>query len=126
MTITNETTIETLITLGLISSDQIESWNKRATKLEARQASRQLVQGTSEIIMELLKSDLQTDTRFFSVKTTSNSVGFMSFVETDRATVLKALTLLVKQDKIKKVGVVGGEVKLPTEVNAFQIRYMRS
>ena len=103
MTITNETTIETLITLGLISSDQIESWNKRATKLEARQASRQLVQGTSEIIMELLKSDLQTDTRFFSVKTTSNSVGFMSFVETDRATVLKALTLLVKQDKIKKV-----------------------
>jgi hypothetical protein len=126
MTITNETTIETLITLGLISSDQIESWNKRATKLEARQASRQLVQGTSEIIMELLKSDLQTDTRFFSVKTTSNSVGFMSFVETDRATVLKALTLLVKQDKIKKVGVVGGEVKLPTEVNAFQIRYMRA
>mgnify|MGYP006183952881 FL=1 len=126
MTITNETTIETLITLGLISSDQIESWNKRATKLEARQASRQLVQGTSEIIMELLNSDLQSDTRFFSVKTTSNSVGFMSFVETDRATVLKALTLLVKQDKIKKVGVVGGEVKLPTEVNAFQIRYMRS
>ena len=126
MTITNETTIQTLIALGLISSDQIESWNKRATKLEARQASRQLVQGTSEIIMELLKSDLQTDTRFFSVKTTSNSVGFMSFVETDRATVLKALTLLVKQDKIKKVGVVGGEVKLPTEVNAFQIRYMRS
>ena len=126
MTITNETTIETLITLGLISSDQIESWNKRATKLEARQASRQLVQGTSEIIMELLKSDLQTDTRFFSVKTTSNSVGFMSFVETDRATVLKALTLLVAVDKIKKVGVVGGEVKLPTEVNAFQIRYMRA
>ena len=126
MTITNETTIQTLITLGLISSDQIESWNKRATKLEARQASRQLVQGTSEIIMELLKSDLQTDTRFFSVKTTSNSVGFMSFVETDRATVLKALTLLVKQDKIKKVGVVGGEVKLATDVNAFQIRYMRS
>jgi len=126
MTITNETTIQTLIALGLISSDQIESWNKRATKLEARQASRQLVQGTSEIIMELLKSDLQTDTRFFSVKTTSNSVGFMSFVETDRATVLKALTLLVKLDKIKKVGVVGGEVKLPTEVNAFQIRYMRA
>jgi len=126
MTITNETTIQTLIDLGVISSDQIESWNKRATKLEARQASRQLVQGTSEIIMELLKSDLQTDTRFFSVKTTSNSVGFMSFVETDRATVLKALTLLVKQDKIKKVGVVGGEVKLPTEVNAFQIRYMRA
>ena len=126
MTITNETTIQTLIALGLISSDQIESWNKRATKLEARQASRQLVQGTSEIIMQLLESDLQTDTRFFSVKTTSNSVGFMSFVETDRATVLKALTLLVKQDKIKKVGVVGGEVKLPTEVNAFQIRYMRS
>jgi hypothetical protein len=126
MTITNETTIQTLITLGLISSDQIESWNKRATKLEARQASRQLVQGTSEIIMQLLESDLQTDTRFFSVKTTSNSVGFMSFVETDRATVLKALTLLVKQDKIKKVGVVGGEVKLATDVNAFQIRYMRS
>ena len=45
---------------------------------------------------------------------------------TDRATVLKALTLLVSQDKIKKVGVVGGEVKLPKEVNAFQIRYTRA
>jgi hypothetical protein len=50
----------------------------------------------------------------------------MDFVVTDRATVLKALTLLASQDKIKKIGLVGGVEKLSTEVNAFQIRYTRA
>ena len=31
-----------------------------------------------------------------------------------------------EQDKIKKIGLVGGEEKLPSEVNAFQIRYTRA
>ena len=126
MTINNNTTIETLRSLGLVSDSQIEKWNKRVAREEARNQSKKLVQGTADAIISLLESDVQAETKYFSVKKTGNSVGFMDFVETDRATVLKALTLLVSQDKIKKIGLVGGEEKLPSEVNAFQIRYTRA
>jgi|TARA_R110000851_G_scaffold193593_1_gene344328 hypothetical protein len=123
---TSISAIETLFTNNIINYDTRASLIKRVERLEAKEESRKLVQGTADSIIALLESDVQTETKYFSVKKTSNSVGFMDFVETDRATVLKALTLLVSQDKIKKIGLVGGEVKLPTEVNAFQIRYMRS
>ena len=126
MTITNETTIQTLIDLGVIKDVNILLWNIKAARIQAKDEKAKLVTGTKSAIMEVMNAEFHSETKFFSVKTTSNSVGFMSFIETDRATVLKALTLLVKLDKIKKVGVVGGEVKLPTEVNAFQIRYMRA
>ena len=126
MTITNQTTLETLISLGFVSAAQIEKWNKRVAREEARNQSRQLVQGTADAIVALLDSDVQAETKYFSVKKTGNSVGFMDFVEADRATVLKALTQLVSEDKIKKIGLVGGEEKLPSEVNAFQIRYTRA
>jgi len=126
MTINNQTTIQDLVNLGFVSADQIAKWNKRAARDEARNQSRQLVQGTAEAIMALLESEVQAEKKYFSVKKTGNSVGFMDFVETDRATVLKALTLLVSQDKIKKTGLVAGVEKLPSEVNAFQIRYTRA
>lgn len=118
--------IETLFTNGIINYNTRASLIKRVERVEAQEASRQLVQGTADAIIALLESDVQTETKYFSVKKTQNSVGFMDFVETDRATVLKALTLLVSQDKIKKIGLVAGEEKLPSEVNAFQIRYTRA
>ena len=118
--------IETLFTNGIINYNTRKSLIKRVERLQTQEASRQLVQGTADAIIALLDSDVQTETKYFSVKKTSNSVGFMDFVETDRATVLKALTLLVSQDKIKKIGLVGGVEKLPNEVNAFQIRYTRA
>ena len=118
--------IETLFTNGIINYNTRASLIKRVDRLEAQEASRQLVQGTADAIIALLESEVQTETKYFSVKKTANSVGFMDFVETDRATVLKALTLLVSQDKIKKIGLVGGVEKLPNEVNAFQIRYTRA
>ena len=123
---TSISAIETLFTNNIINYDTRASLIKRVERLEAKEESRKLVQGTADAIVALLESEVQTETKYFSVKKTQNSVGFMDFVMTDRATVLKALTLLVSQDKIKKIGLVGGEVKLPTEVNAFQIRYMRS
>ena len=126
MTITNQTTIQELLDQGLFTEDQVIKLQARAARIERRAQSRQLVQGTADAIMALLNSEVQAEAKYFSVKKTQNSVGFMDFVETDRATVLKALTLLVSQDKIKKIGLVAGEEKLPSEVNAFQIRYTRS
>ena len=126
MTINNNTTIETLVSLGLVSGAQLETWNKKLARQEAREQSKRLVQGTADAIVALLESDVQSETKYFSVKKTANSVGFMDFVDTDRATVLKALTLLVSEDKIRKIGLVGGEEKPTSEVNAFQIRYTRA
>tara|TARA_X000001388_G_scaffold72696_1_gene63618 strand:+ start:680 stop:1063 length:384 start_codon:yes stop_codon:yes gene_type:complete len=127
MTTVNFTTsLETLVDLGLVTEGQVVQWNRKLARQEAREQSKQLVQGTADAIVALLESDVQAETKYFSVKKTSNSVGFMDFVETDRATVLKALTLLVSQDQIRKIGLVGGEEKLPNEVNAFQIRYTRA
>ena len=118
--------IDTLFTNNIINYDTRASLIKRVERLQAKEESRKLVQGTADAIVALLESEVQTETKYFSVKKTQNSVGFMDFVETDRATVLKALTLLVSEDKIKKIGLVGGEEKLPSEVNAFQIRYTRA
>ena len=126
MSINNQTTIQELLDQGLFTEDQVIKLRARAARNEKRAAAQQLVQGTAEAIIALLESDVQSETKYFSVKKTANSVGFMDFVETDRATVLKALTLLVSQDKIKKIGLVGGEEKPASEVNAFQIRYTRA
>jgi len=123
---TSISAIETLFTNNVINYDTRASLIKRVERLEAKEESRKLVQGTADAIIALLESEVQTETKYFSVKKTQNSVGFMDFVMTDRATVLKALTLLVSQDKIKKIGLVGGVEKLPNEVNAFQIRYTRA
>ena len=126
MEISTKTTIQSLIDLGLIKSTQVEEWNKKSIRLQLKADKELLITGTSDAILELMNGDMEKETKFFSVKKTSNSTGLMSFINTDRATVLKALTRLVKSEKIVKVGVIGGEVKSPSEVNAFQIRYMRA
>lgn len=128
MTINTTTTISDLINLGLVSDAQLEQWNKKLARLEARAESKRLVQGTADAIMALLGSEDfdHASGTYFSVKKTGNSVGFMDFVDADRATVLKALTQLVTEDKIRKIGLVGGEEKPVSEVNAFQIRYARA
>ena len=126
MAIETTTTIADLITLGLVSDAQLEQWNKKLARLEARAESRRLVQSAADSIMALLDSETQSENKYFSVKKTSNSVVFMDFVEADRATVLKALTQLASEDKIRKIGLVGGEEKPVSEVNAFQIRYARA
>ena len=126
MSITNKTTIQELIDLGVIKDVNILLWNIKAGWIQAKDEKAKLVTGTKSAIMEVMNAEFHSETKFFSVKKTANATGLLGFIETDRATVLKALTLLVAEDKIKKVGVVGGEVKLPTEVNAFQIRYMRA
>ena len=123
-TVNFTTSIETLIDLGLVSEEQVVSWNRKLARQEARAQAKQLVQSTADGIMAFLDAD--SDSKYFSVKKTSNSVGFMDHVAADRATVLKALSLLVSQDKIRKIGLVGGEEKPASEVNAFQIRYTRA
>ena len=117
--------IETLFTNGIINYNTRSALHKRVKRQAAQEESRQLVQGTADAILAFLESDLASST-YFSVKKTTNSIGFMDFIEADRGTVLKALSLLVSQDKLRKTGLVAGEEKPVSQVNAFQIRYTRS
>jgi hypothetical protein len=121
----SQTSIKTLIDLGFVSEEQVIKWNKRIEREESRRQSRKLVRSTADLIMAFLESD-ESGSKYFSVKKTGNSVGFMDHVEADRSTVLKALNRLVSQDKLRKIGLVGGEEKSASEVNAFQIRYTRA
>ena len=76
-------------------------------------------------ILKVLENPELKDNKYFSVKTTGNSVGFMTHVTGERSVILKALTQLVSTDKVRKIGLTGGVEKLTSEVNAFQIRYAR-
>ena len=49
----------------------------------------------------------------------------MSHVTGERSVILKALTKLVEEGKVRKTGLVAGVEKPTSEVNAFQIRYAR-
>ena len=126
---TNTTELKNAISqlfLGeVISHAEFTRLNNKIDRANAKAAAESIVVGTCEAIMALLESDLAMDDKYFSVKKTSNSVGFMDFIEADRNTVLRALKRLVVAEKIRKIGLVGGEEKLPSEVNAFQIRYAR-
>ena len=124
MTINTTTTIQELLDLGILTEDQYTKLRARSARQMERAAARQLIQSTADAIMSFLESD--TESKYFSVKKTSNSVGFMDHVEAERGTVLKALSLLASQDKLTKIGLVGGVEKTPSEVNAFQIRYKRA
>ena len=124
MTINTTTTIQELLDLDIMTEDQYTKLRARSARQMERAAARQLVQSTADAIMAFLETD--TESKYFSVKKTSNSVGFMDHVEAERGTVLKALTQLASEDKIRKTGLVGGEEKPVSEVNAFQIRYARA
>ena len=131
MTISQNTQIKTLIKLGLINKSQIETWNKKIERQEARAAAQKELESCIDQISEVLNSEAHKEVQFFSVKPAPHSKGFLEFFEADRGLVLKALSKMTKAGKIKKVGITRneeGEVKVvePTQVNAFQIRYMRA
>ena len=131
MTISQNTQIKTLIKLGLINKSQIETWNKKIERQEARAAAQKELESCIDQISEVLNSEAHKEVQFFSVKPAPHSKGFLEFFEADRGLVLKALSKMTKAGKIKKVGITRneeGEVKVvePNQVNAFQIRYMRA
>ena len=119
--------IRALFLGDLISHKEYTRLNKKLSRNDARAQTEALVSGTVDVISSLVDSDLFSESKYWSVKPTANSKGFTEFVETDRGTVLKALTRLVDAGVLRKVGVKKteeGVVELdPSTVNAFQIRY---
>ena len=76
----------------------------------------------------LIVSEAHEGNRYWSVKPAAHSLGFMTYIETDRGTILKALTKLTEEGYLTKVGLKKVDGKLTeldkTQVNAFQLRYI--
>jgi len=128
MTISNQTTFQELIDLELFSAADIEKLNKKLAREADRAAKKALVSGTMSAIKALVASDAHGGNRYWSVKKTANSLGFMTYIEADRGTILKALTKLTEEGFLTKIGLKKVDGKLTeldkTQVNAFQLRYI--
>jgi len=128
MTISNQTTFQELIDLELFSAADIEKLNKKLAREADRAAKKALVSGTMSAIKALVASDAHGGNRYWSVKKTPNSLGFMTYIEADRGTILKALTKLTEEGFLTKIGLKKVDGKLTeldkTQVNAFQLRYI--
>ena len=130
MSINNKTTLQELINLGFIKEADIQKWNKRIENKAKSSEKKALVEGTKSAILSLLDSEIETSNVYWSVKPAAHSQGFTQYIETDRGIILKALTQLVADGQVIKVGLKKVEdklVELPvTEVNSFQLRYKRA
>ena len=128
MTITTKTTLQELIELGLFKEADIQKLNNKITRGADRAARQALVQGTMSAIKALVASEAHDGNRYWSVKPAAHSLGFMTYIEADRGTILKALTKLTKEGFLTKVGLkkVDGELTEleSTQVNALQLRYI--
>ena len=123
--ISASTKLGELIKLGLLSEADIHNKLTRGADRATRKA---LVEGTMSAIKALVASEAHDGNRYWSVKPAAHSLGFMSYIETDRGTILKALTKLTEEGYLTKVGLKKVDGKLTeldkTQVNAFQLRYI--
>jgi len=130
MSINSQTTLQELINLGFIKEADIQKWNKRIENKSKSSEKKALVEGTKSAILSLLDAEIEASSVYWSVKPAAHSQGFTQYIETDRGIILKALTQLVADGQVIKVGLkkVGDKlVELPvTEVNSFQLRYKRA
>lgn len=131
MAISQNTQIKTLIKLGLIKESQLETWNKKIDRAEAKAAKDKELNSCITQITEILADEAHAGIQYFSVKPAAHSKGFLEFFEADRGLVLKALSKMTAAGTIKKIGLKTndeGELQVfeTSQVNAFQIRYMRA
>ena len=126
--ISASTKLGELIKLGLLSEADIQKFNNKLTRGADRAARKALVEGTMSAIKALVASEAHDGNRYWSVKPAAHSLGFITYIEADRGTILKALTKLTEEGFLTKVGLKKVDGKLTeldkTQVNAFQLRYI--
>ena len=127
-TITNQSSLQELIDLGLLKEADIKKFNGKLQRAADSQARKALLEGTKSAIKALVQSDVHAGNKYWSVKTAAHSLGFLTYIEADRGIVLKALTKLTEEGYLTKIGLKTVDGKLteltPKQVNAFQIRYI--
>ena len=122
-TLTNSELLNELIARGILTQSQADSAVKRADRAADRAAK---AEALNILKAQIINAIVDCESHVFSVKKTGNSIGVMDLVEAERGQVLKALTQLTASGVFRKVGLVGGVEKPASEVNAFQIRYIRN
>ena len=120
---TNSDLLNELIARGILTQSQADSATRKADRALERQIK---AEALSALTAQILGAADACESHVFSVKKTGNSIGVMDLVEAERSQVLKALTQLTADGFFRKVGLVGGVEKPASEVNAFQIRYIRN
>jgi len=127
-TITNQSSLQELIDLGLLKEADIKKFNGKLQRAADSQARKALLEGTKSAIKALVQSDVHAGNKYWSVKTAAHSLGFLTYIQADRGIVLKALTQLTEEGFLSKIGLKTVDGKLTEltakEVNAFQIRYI--
>ena len=131
MAISQNSQIKTLIKFGLIEEAQLEKWNKKLERLEAKAKRDEELNSCITQITQILTDEAHASIKYFSVKQAAHSKGFLEFFEADRGLVLKALSKMAAAGTVKKIGLKTndeGELQVfeTSQVNAFQIRYMRA
>ena len=123
-TLSTTSLLNELISRGILTQNQSDSAVKKSDRAALKAEKAQAINTIKNDILEAITGG--TD-RVFSVKKTGNSVGIIDLpitVQAERSQLLKALTSLTDDGVLRKVGLVGGVEKLPSEVNSFQIRYI--
>jgi len=132
LSITSETTLQELIDMGLIKSEQVSKWNNKLERTSKRNAKKAQISGIKDVITNLIGSELFAESKYWSVRQSNNSKGFIDYMDgVERHHVLEALSQLVADGVLKKVGLKkdadGKYQELdPSTVNAFQIRYIKA
>ena len=124
-TFTSQELINELVTRGILKADFADKEAKRVARATDKAEKAAALNAAKSGILEVLSDTALAGNKYFSVKKTGNSIGFMDHVTGERSIILKALTKLVEAGKVRKTGLVAGEEKPASEVNAFQIRYAR-
>ena len=130
--ITPETTLAQLIEMGLVTSSQIEKWNNKIERDSKRLSKNAQIAGIKDVITNLIGSELFAESKYWSVRQSNNSKGFIEYMDgVERHHVLEALTELVADGVLKKVGLKKVQDHHyqeldPDTVNAFQIRYIKA
>lgn len=122
-TFTNSELLNELISRGILTQSQADAAVKKSARSAARAAK---AEALNSLKLQITEAITGCTSHVFSVKKTQNSIGIMDLVEAERGQVLKALTQLTADGVFRKVGLVGGVEKAASEVNAFQIRYIRN
>ena len=120
---TNTELLNALIARGILTQSQADSAVRKADRALDRQVKAEALNALKSEITEAITAQ---ESHVLSVTKTGNSIGVMDLVEAERGQVLKALTQLTAEGVFRKVGLVGGVEKPTSEVNAFQIRYIRN
>ena len=96
-TFTSQELINELVNRGILKADFADKEAKRVARATAKAEKAAALNAAKTGILEVLSNPELAGNKYFSVKKTGNSIGFMDHVTGERSIILKALTKLVEE-----------------------------